>query len=317
MSFASYCKDESSVIKGLKPHCQRAELEALIRLNGEIVIRNGKLMINFSSTNSHVASCFMKLSKDLYGATTTLVTKEIERFDKKQVYEVTIESLADDIVKDMDLFNDSSKNHALYESKECCQKSYLRGAFMARGSVNDPAKSDYHLEIATRSNDEAIYIQHLMNLYDLNAKLSKRRNDLIIYIKEVSKIADFLRIIGISQMVFKFEEIQIQREFKNDLNRKVNSEIANEIKTLSAAKAQLLNIQYLEYNYPLEKMDPKILLIMKVRKDNPEASFKELLDILNNYYGEKITKSGLNHRFIKIKEMVEELKTQKKRGHEE
>ena len=188
---------------------------------------------------------------------------------------------------------------------------------MARGSVNDPAKSDYHLEIATRSNDEAIYIQHLMNLYDLNAKLSKRRNDLIIYIKEVSKIADFLRIIGISQMVFKFEEIQIQREFKNDLNRKVNSEIANEIKTLSAAKAQLLNIQYLEYNYPLEKMDPKILLIMKVRKDNPEASFKELLDILNNYYGEKITKSGLNHRFIKIKEMVEELKTQKKRGHEE
>ena len=192
------------------------------------------------------------------------------------------------------------------------KKSYLRGAFLARGSVNDPAKSAYHLEIATRSNDEAIYIQHLMNTFDLNAKMSKRRNDLIIYVKEVSKIADFLRIIGISQMVFKFEEIQVQREFKNDLNRKVNSEIANEIKTMSAAKAQLLNIQYLEYNYPLEKMDPKILLIMKVRKENPEASFKELIDILNNDYDEKITKSGLNHRFRKIKEMVDELKQAKK-----
>lgn len=314
MSFASYCKDEASMIKSLESHCQMAELEALIRLNGEIVLRGGQIMITFLTSNSHVASCFMKLAKGLYNAKTSLLTKEIERFDKRQVYEVTLEGGADILVKEMDLFNDLSKNHAKYEEKECCKKSYLRGAFLARGSVNDPAKSAYHLEIAARSNDEAVFIQHLMNSFDLNAKLSKRRNDLIIYIKEVSKIADFLRIIGISQMVFKFEEIQVQREFKNDINRKVNSEIANEIKTMSAAKAQLQNIQYLEYNYPLEKMDPKILLIMKVRKDNPEASFKELIDILNNRYEEKITKSGLNHRFIKIKEMVEELKKAKKEG---
>lgn len=314
MSFASYCKDEASMIKGLESHCQMAELEALIRLNGEIVLRGGQIMITFLTSNSHVASCFMKLAKGLYNAKTSLLTKEVERFDKRQVYEVTLEGGADILVKEMDLFNDVSLNHAKYEEKECCKKSYLRGAFLARGSVNDPAKSAYHLEIAARSNDEAVFIQHLMNSFDLNAKLSKRRNDLIIYIKEVSKIADFLRIIGISQMVFKFEEIQVQREFKNDINRKVNSEIANEIKTMSAAKAQLQNIQYLEYNYPLEKMDPKILLIMKVRKDNPEASFKELIDILNNRYEEKITKSGLNHRFIKIKEMVEELKKAKKEG---
>ena len=312
MSFASYCKDEASMIKGLPKHCQMAELEALVRLNSEIVLRGGKIMLTFSTSNSHVASCFMKMVKELYNVKTTLLTKEIERFDKRQVYEVSIEDEADVLVKEMDLFNDVSKNHIKYEENECCKKSYLRGAFLARGSVNDPAKSAYHLEIATRSNDEAIYIQHLMNTFDLNAKMSKRRNDLIIYVKEVSKIADFLRIIGISQMVFKFEEIQVQREFKNDLNRKVNSEIANEIKTMSAAKAQLLNIQYLEYNYPLEKMDPKILLIMKVRKEKPGASFKELIDILNNDYDEKITKSGLNHRFRKIKEMVDELKQAKK-----
>ena len=113
-------------------------------------------------------------------------------------------------------------------------------------------------------------------------------------------------------MVFKLEELQIQREFKNDLNRKVNSEIANGFKTLDAANQQLANIQCLEYNYPLEKMDHKILLIMKVRKDHPDSSFKELLEILNNDYGENITKSGLNHRFRKIKEMAEEIRGSKK-----
>ena len=99
MSFASYCKDEASMIKGLPKHCQMAELEALVRLNSEIVLRGGKIMLTFSTSNSHVASCFMKMVKELYNVKTTLLTKEIERFDKRQVYEVSIEDEADVLVK--------------------------------------------------------------------------------------------------------------------------------------------------------------------------------------------------------------------------
>lgn len=308
MSFASYCKDEASKIKIEQGHCKMAILEALLRLNSEIIRRDGRFIISFQTPNASIATLFMHLVKDLYKSDVELQTKETNRLGRKLLYVVMVQSQTENIIEELQLFSSESKNHSDYESRECCMKAYLRGAFLAKGSVNDPQKSEYHLEIASSNETEAIYIQHLMNKFDLNAKIAKRRNDLVIYIKDISLIKDFLRIIGISQMVFKLEEVQIQREFTNDLNRKMNSEIANEIKTLDAAKQQLKNIQYLEYNYPLEKMDQKILLIMKVRKDYPEASFKELLDVLNNDYEEKITKSGLNHRFRKIKEMAEELK---------
>lgn len=307
MSFASDCKDEASQIKIEHVHCKMAALESLLRSSAEIIRRDDNFIISFTSQNSHVAGAFMKLVKELYHADINLFSKESNKLNKRVRFTVEVITQGETIVEEFSLFSPVGPNQSEYESRECCQKAYLRASFMARGSISDPQKSDYHLEISTTSNNEAIFIQHLMNLYDLNAKISKRRNELIIYIKEVGKIIDFLRIIGISQMVFKLEEIQIQREFKNSLNRQVNSEIANSIKTLDASKQQLAYITYLEYNYPLEKMDPKILLIMKVRKENPEASFNELLTILSEQYGEKLTKSGLNHRFIKIKNLAKEM----------
>lgn len=311
MSFSSYCKDEASKIKIEYGHCKIALLEALLRENSEIIRRGSNFVLSFSSSLTMATTLFCTLMKELYNQNDlAIITKESNRFGKQKSYIVEIED-ASLIIQDLGLLYAESPNHKDYESRECCIKAYLRGAFIACGSVNDPAKSDYHLELALSDDAEAIYVLRLINHFDLNAKLIKRRNDFIIYIKEVEKIKDFLRIIGITQMVFKFEEVQIQREFKNDLNRKVNSEIANEMKTLSASRQQLAYIQYLEYNYPLEKMDPKILLIMKVRKEHPDSSFKELIDILNNEYQEPITKSGLNHRFRKIKELAEEIKHNK------
>ena len=313
MSFASYCKDEATQIKIEQAHCKMAILEPLLRLSSDVIRRGGDFVVSFSTQNAHIAGLFMRLVKELYHAEVNLISKESTKFEKKSNYVVEVITQAENIIEEFGLFHLEGPNHDEYDQRECCSIAYLRGAFICRGSVSDPHKSDYHLEISTSQEHEAIFIQHLMNKFDLNAKLSRRRNDLVIYIKEIGKIIDFLRIIGISNMVFKLEEIQIQREFKNNLNRKVNSEIANSIKTLDAAKQQLAHIRYIEYNYPLEKLDSRILLIMKVRKENPDASFKELLVILNEQYGEKITKSGLNHRFIKIKELAEEIKESNKK----
>jgi DNA-binding protein WhiA len=180
----------------------------------------------------------------------------------------------------------------------------LCGAFLARGSVNDPETSKYHFEITLEDAKNTTFVQHIMNDRDFNAKIIKRRNKLVVYLKEAEKIVDIIRFIGATNQAFAYEDLRIERDFNNSINRIINCEVANEQKTLSAANEQLKYIKYLEYNYPLEKIDPKILTVMKVRQDNPEASLMELLEILETEYGQKLSKPGLSHRFAKIKELA-------------
>ncbi|UKI51180.1 MAG: DNA-binding protein WhiA [Clostridium sp.] len=122
---------------------------------------------------------------------------------------------------------------------------------------------------------------------------------LFLYIKDVNLICDFFKNYWSNRKCFfQIEDAVIKREIHQTVSRNLNCELANETKTFQAAKEQMAYIQYLEYNYPLDKLDPKLLLIMKVRKEHMEASFNELLEILEkNEYGEEMTKSGLNHRF--------------------
>ena len=194
--------------------------------------------------------------------------------------------------------------YELIKSNDKLRREYLAGMFMSRGSVNDPETTKYHFEIAITNPKIATYAQGLMNEYDFNAKIAKRRNKLVLYIKDAEKIVDILRILGAEDNAFSYEDIRNVRDFKNSINRVINCEIANEQKALTAAKEQLKYIQYLVYNYPLESLDKKLLTLMKVRQDNPEATLKEMLSILENQYGEKISKSGLYHRFDKIKQIA-------------
>ena len=151
-----------------------------------------------------------------------------------------------------------------------------------------------------------------MNKRNFNAKIIKRRNRLVVYLKEAEKIVDVIRFIGAMNQAFSYEDVRIERDFSNSINRIINCEVANEQKTLTAAGEQLKYIQYLEFHYPLEELDARLLTVMKVRKDNPEASLVELIQILNDEYGQKISKPGLSHRFAKIKEIAIEHKKDKK-----
>ncbi len=180
----------------------------------------------------------------------------------------------------------------------------IAGNFVVRGSVNDPHTSSYHLEFVCQSLNSATYLQKLINSFDFNSKLVKRREKLIVYIKEAEKIVDLIRIMGSSKSAFEYEDVRIERDFNNSINRVMNCEIANEQKTFKAALEQLKYIQYLEFNYPLEKLDPKLLLVMKVRKENQEASLVELLEIIKVKYDIVLSKPGLSHRFAKIKELA-------------
>ncbi len=280
------------------------ELEAFLRLSSEIVLAN-PLKLVFSNSNLHIIRYYISLIKKFYiNSEYVIASHTMQKLKHQTIYSCTIMASAQTIIEDLGLIQEGTnkKDDILYNPLTI--SAYLRGAFLAKGSVNDPKTSNYHLEITTDKESEALFIQRLMNYYELNARIARRRHSLIIYIKEKDKIVEFLRRLGANVIMNEFENVLIKRQLSADVNRSLNIEVANQQKTNRSSLEQLKYIRYLEYNYPLEKLDPKLLLVMKVRKENPEASFSELIVIINNTYNENITKSGLNHRFRKIKEIA-------------
>lgn len=303
MSFSTDVKDELSQLKMESAEAQMYELEAMLRLSSEITIEQSGIGVSFQTTNALVAKRFLALLKSYIQCDVDIASKKVNKLNQTNMYYIAIKTMSEAVIEEFGLLT-NSKNHSDIESDDLFITSYLRGAFLVKGSVNSPASSNYHLEIYTTSADESVFIQGLMNHFDLDAKITKRRDSYVIYIKSIDAIKDLLRIMGSVEQTFKIEESQIEREISTNIQRKLNIEVANDAKALGAANEQLKYIRYLEYNYPLEKLDGRLLLIMKVRKQNPEASLNELIEILNNKYGENITKSGLNHRLRKIKEIA-------------
>lgn len=304
MSYASSVKEELCSITQDNSNAKLAELEAMLRFGAEINFSSEGLKIAFSNNTLMVIRHFLTLLKQFFTCDTELAQRQIKQFYSHNSYTLYINSQADVICNEFELLGDNQDVHAEILNDKDRAIAFLRGAFLCKGSVNDPKTSNYHLEIIATSESEALFTQRLMNLFDLNARISKRRDSLIVYIKNVEMISDFLRILGTQQAVFAMENTIIQRGISSNITRIMNCEIANEAKTMLAAKDQLKYIRYIEYNYPLEKLDEKLLLIMKVRKENPEASLNEMLVILEEKYGEQLTKSGLNHRLRKLKEIA-------------
>lgn len=191
-------------------------------------------------------------------------------------------------------------------------RAYLKGVFLAKGSVNDPKTSRYHMEILIEKPDEAIFVQKLLNLFDFNAKLLNRDKGYMVYIKEADRISDFLKLIGASQAVLYFEDVRIYRNQKNHTNRLNNCEQANIDKVIETAMEQLKNIAVIKAHMGDNLLDDKTKEALIYREKYKEASLKELAEIISLETRKPITKSGLNHRFRKIKQLAEKLEEQKK-----
>src|SRR5699024_4371405 len=185
-----------------------------------------------------------------------------------------------------------------------CRRAYLRGAFVARGSINNPETSSYHLEIFNLDQDHNQVLRELLNVYDLRARELRRRNGYIVYLKEANKIADFLRITGANKALFKFEDTRIVRDMRNSVNRIVNCETANLNKTISASVRQVESIKLIENTVGLDTLPDRLLEIAKVRLAYPEVSLQELGKLIPS--GE-LSKSGVNHRLKKIEEIAKSL----------
>ena len=188
-------------------------------------------------------------------------------------------------------------------------RAYLAGVFLSCGSVNNPDTSNYHLEMSINDEDYAEFIAGLMNKYELNAKIIKRRNKYIVNLKSAEKIGDFLRAIGASQSVMNFEMTRIDRSMANTVNRWNYCDIANEMKAMSASKQQIEDIAYVMDNAGLEILDAKTREVALIRLENPELTLNELAEVYLMKTGQAISKSGLHHRFAKIKNEALKLKS--------
>ncbi len=188
--------------------------------------------------------------------------------------------------------------------KSCCKRSYLRGAFLAAGSVNNPEGSSYHLEIASMYEEQCHAMVQLANSFHLNARCIERKKGFIFYIKEGEKIIEFLNIIGAHQALFKFEDVRIMRDMRNSVNRIVNCETANLNKTIGAAVRQIDNIKLIKRELGLENLPDKLKEVAEIRLQHPDINLKEVGDLLKV----KVSKSGVNHRLRKLDELAEKIR---------
>ncbi len=281
------------------------EIEGMLRLSSEISLIGG-LSISFTQGQMSIIRKLITLLKGKYDIDYEIESRVVNRLDNHTVYTALIKN-AKDIVSDLNLL---SMNINFDDKTDEEKIAYLRGAFIVKGSVNDPNSKNSHLEISSSSDTEIILIQKLMNYFELNARISKRGNIYIAYLKSKEVIGDFLYLIGVTKKMEYYEDVIITKEIMTSAKRSINLDIANQNKTNKASLEQLETINYLENNYHKE-LDPKLQLVIKIRKENPESSLNELLDIIHDNYDSTLTKSGLNHRFRRLKELEEETKRKK------
>lgn len=305
MTFARSIKEELVHLK-IDNQEKLAELASLIQLNGELVINNDGQHIIFKSVNHAITRHFFKLVKELYDAEMEIIYRETS-FKKKEL-NVIISSEVQVIALELGLLSSGTYEYELLTQSVKTKQAYLRGAFLASGSVNDPITANYHLEIYTSSKETIVFIQQIANFFNLNSKIAKRRNGFILYLKEAEAISEFLKIIGAYEGVFKYEDLRIQRDFANSINRVINCEIANEKKTLAAANEQLEYIEFIKKHQNLDLLDNSLREVIILREENPDSSLNELSKAYEEKTGEKLSKSGINHRLQKIKDLATEIK---------
>jgi DNA-binding protein WhiA len=231
------------------------------------------------------------------------------RLKKNNVYIVRLSQQAKEILEDtkiigegFTIIHDISKDLV---KKKCCKRSYLRGAFLAGGSVNNPETSSYHLEIASLYKEHNDSLCELMNTFGLNSKTLERKKGFINYLKEAEKITEFLNIVGAHNALLRFEDVRIVRDMRNSVNRLVNCETANLNKTIGASIRQVENIRYINQTVGLQILPEKLREIAELRLNYTDVTLKELGEMVT---GGTISKSGINHRLRKIDAIAEKLR---------
>ena len=312
MSFSQRVKEETSKIIPETRHCALAELSAIFTASGIFYPVDGRTVIGLRTENVLVAKTGFSLMKKLFGTAARVSVKERNQGHRGHLYTIVLEDAQaaekmiralklEDAVSRMDLTVRISDRNLL--QSECCRKAFLRGVFLASGSLSDPEKI-YHLELVADSVEFAEEIQDVMYTFGLNAKTVERKGRSVVYLKEGNQIVDFLGLIQASISLLNFENTRVLKDVRNNVNRSVNCETANLGKTISAAVRELHDIEKIDQLFGLDRLPGALREVAYARLQHPDISLKELGEMLDPPLG----KSGINHRMRKIHEIAEEEK---------
>ena len=304
MSFTSVVKNELSKLETEK-------IESISELSA--ILKNSSTMdksIKVLTENASVARHIYKLFKDIYNISCKITVRQGYNYNKNYIYILEINNLVDLVIKDLDLKSIIPNDYIIADDN--LKRAYIRGLFIASGSINDPKKSRYHLEIVVDNEQYGEFINNIFNDYYLNSKIIKRDNRYMVYIKEAEKIGDFLRMINAINALLYYEDIRIYRDHKNMTNRINNCEQANVDKIIMTANSLVKDINYIKDKAGLDLLDEKTYIAAIYRLKYNEASLAELSEIITMETGHSITKSGLHHRFNKIKALANKIRETEK-----
>ncbi len=282
------------------------ELSAFITYAGQIK----KNKITLVMENASVSRRIYKDIKTNFGINVKITVRNQKRFRVKQIYILDITEKVDQVLETLNIIKNNKKSlpEEFFLSTKEEKIAFLKGAFLACGSINDPSTAGYHLEFTSPMKKEGTYLANIMKEFNISAKVLKRNNHYMTYIKSAEMISDLIRLLSATNSFFYFEDIRIYRDHKNMVNRLNNCEIANQEKILKTGMKQLDDIKYLKEHDLVGLLDENVQEAVKYREAYPETSLQELADIISTETGRQIGKSGINHYFIKVKKLVEKHK---------
>lgn len=311
MSFSLEIKEELETRIDTAKHCQIAEFAAIMAFCGKVRRRTGGLMgLELTTENEVVRRKVVELAIKAFSASEESFKVEYEGKNNRIInIFINDEKLIAKILMAIKWCDDNFTvvepvfvNHRIIQ-KECCKRAFIRGAFLAAGSISDPNKS-YHYEIVCEYEEDAVQMQELLKFFNLDAKIIQRKRNYVTYIKEGNNITDVLNIMGAFVSQMKLYNVMILKGMRNDVNRKVNCETANLNKTIEAAVKQIRDIEYVRDTVGLESLSDGLREVAEIRLKNPDMKLKDIGELLNPPVG----KSGVNHRLRKISELAQKLR---------
>lgn len=294
MSFSGDVKRELGKQYSKGRHCQMAELAAILEMVGRV--QEKPCILEITSDNMVVLEKYAVLMRQLFEVD---ITKPLEGNIVEKIL-TTLKFFKED---GLSLPLDEQRVDGLLVQNVCCKRAFIRGAFLASGSMSDPNKS-YHFEIVCRTMEQAEQLQQLMNGFETEAKIVERKGHYVVYLKEGSQIVDMLNVMEAYVSLMNLENVRILKEMRNSVNRKVNCETANISKTVNAAVKQLEDIELIRSKLGLDQLPQNLREMALIRLEYPEAALKEL----GNYLTPPVGKSGVNHRLRKLAEIAEDLR---------
>lgn len=313
MSFSSETKNELARIMPEKKCCMLAEIAGFMRFAGSIHLAGGgRFRIVLTTSNPAVARHYKTLIKNYFSIDTAVGMGQDNSLKKGHAYMLSIgpEDLSEQILREtgilmvkegMNFISDGIYD-GLIKTK-CCRKSYLRGAFLGAGSVNNPEK-EYHFEITTGTETLAKDLRRLLNSFvDINARIVARKKGYGVYLKAGEQVRDVIAIMGASGQFFKFDEIMMMKGLRSQTYRLNNIDNANIDKSLKAAEKQIMSIRKIQEKKGLDYLSAKLREAAEVRLENPDVGREELGRMMSP----PLSKSGINNRLRRIEEIAKEL----------